>query len=736
MRFRGPGIGLRMSPGVSGSGSRYWTPQSPLGGETPSFWIKENSRSGLTLTDSVSSPANDVSILLPHLDLKDSKYGYINDNGALDIAQTGDFTMCGWVNNKSNTSDYRQLFGKRVGGSVVGRYGFYTNITTGYFACSIQSSGGYVDIPSTVNSYTAGWTFLLMDINKTTSKFRFFINNVQVGADAAFTGTFSTLANYYRFYLGASNTSGTGNATGITACEFASIRLFNRLLTPTEQTTLFNQGHIAGARAFWPLNNEYLYDSSNNGYDLTPSSALTSNIKYSAYGSRQAIDIGYSRHIQYPNKEIQVPFTDISTPCTKTISGYTKDSDIAGETLNHNGASSFLMPVEGTMDRSSTTTCPRIARELNNPFQYDVDYKTGLHALEATNRNIASLFWNDYRGKNFIKRNGRVITDWVHYDTNKTGADYDKAITWSGENMNFAFGSGRFVSTGIYHPYSTTDSIRIGASLLKEGPYPPLAHATLDYPGRPPFTHIGNANMIALNTDKCNGTVAPIKGETNFLLIHETGQVPDTWNGLHLWKSHNGLDWTYGLKMPKCGNDIVYMESWVVENDDPTDYRNIHYIGFIPGFRKIYESHPLNAEFTEWSEFVCIFTITDVTVQPFNAIIWYMGGKWNMFYSAKIEPPGTHYMHWARCTHDPFSAEGVNDWADYQTGNWSGLGTCESYTLIHLGGTNWILYFYAILSNVYKYSLSTDDCATWSAAVNIDTFNNPVQQAVYVNKLL
>lgn len=716
--------------------SSYWNPLKPLGGETPSFWVKENSRSGLTLTDSVNSPANDVSILLPHLYLKDSKYGYINDNGALDIAQTGDFTMCGWVNSKMPKTSYVYFMGKLVPGSVNGRFGFWGLLTSGYFSCYAQSSGGFVQIDSTIDATSAGWTFLLMDVNKTTSKLRFFINNVQIGADTAFTGSFSALANYYRFYLNANNTVGTGAAVNISACELASVRIFNNLLTPTERTTLYNQGHVAGARAFWPLNNEYLYDSSNNGYDLTASSALTTNVKYSTIGSRQSIDVGYSRHIQYPNKEIQVPYTGVSTPCTKTISGYTKDSDIPGNTLNHNGASSFLMPVAGTMDRSSTTTCPRIARELNNPFQYDVDYKTGLHALEATNRNIATLFWNDYRGKDFIKRNGRVITDWVHYDTNKTGTDYDKAIQWTAENMNFAFGSGRFVSTGIYHPYSTTDSIRIGASLLKEGPYPPLAHATLDYPGRPPFTHIGNSNMIALNTNKCNGTVTPIKGETNFLLIHETGQIPDTWNGLHLWKSHNGLDWTYGLKMPKCGNDIVYMESWVVENDDPTDYHNIHYIGFIPGFRKIYESHPLNAEFSQWSEFVCIFTITDITVQPFNAIIWYMGGEWHMFYSAKIEPPGTHYMHHAKCTHDPFAAEGVNDWADFQTGDWSGLGTCESYTLINTGGTNWILYFYAISANVYKYSLSTDDCATWSAAVAIDTFNNPVQQAVYVNKLL
>ena len=39
-----------------------------------------------------------------------------------------------------------------------------------------------------------------------------------------------------------------------------------------------------------------------------------------------------------------------------------------------------------------------------------------------------------------------------------------------------------------------------------------------------------------------------------------------------------------------------------------------------------------------------------------------------------------------KCTHDPFNAS--NDWAYFQTGDWSGLGDSESYTLINPGGSN------------------------------------------------
>jgi len=40
-----------------GGGSSAWTPNLPLGGETPSFWIKENARNVLTLTDSLGHNA-------------------------------------------------------------------------------------------------------------------------------------------------------------------------------------------------------------------------------------------------------------------------------------------------------------------------------------------------------------------------------------------------------------------------------------------------------------------------------------------------------------------------------------------------------------------------------------------------------------------------------------------------------------------------------------------------------
>ena len=100
------------------SWSRYWNPLKPLGGETPSFWIKENSRNGLTLTDSVSSPTNDISISPSYISTYNSSaYAYIADQGALDIYDT-DFTICGWVNVRQNTSAVRYIMGKTIAGGL------------------------------------------------------------------------------------------------------------------------------------------------------------------------------------------------------------------------------------------------------------------------------------------------------------------------------------------------------------------------------------------------------------------------------------------------------------------------------------------------------------------------------------------------------------------------------------------------------------------------------------------
>lgn len=722
---------LRPDPSlqVRKSLSRYWNPSKPLGEETPSFWIKENSRNGLTLTDSVNSPTNDVSILPSHISTAGvTAYGYINDNGALDIYQSS-FTLCGWYNDLMDKTAGRQCFGKQVVGSANGRYGFYINQTTGYYAAIIQSSSNTYTITSTIDASTCGAAFLLLDVNLSTSKFRFFIWTAatgynQIGTDTSFAGTFNNLSNNYRFYIGAANTATTGVATSITQCEWADIRVLNRILTPTEQTTLVNRGSVENPKAYYPGNNEFLYDSSGNNYHLTPYAITFTQVKYSTMGSRQGLDVGYTRYTLYGNKEIQIPYTHVSTPCAAAPAGYAKDADYATDVLNHNGADSYLVPVAGTMDRSNTTTCSYMAALATYGYYYKATLKNGLHAAEAINYNLLNYFKPDYKGKNFIKRDGRKITNWVNYATNKTGTNYSAAITWTGENINHIFGSGSFLSMGMDTTYSIPPATNfyLGKALQNTGAFVPAA--AINYTDAP-TTGRGNAKILPLNINKCNGTTPVVEGEINWLMTHET----ITLTPMYVAKSHNGVDWQYITTLPVATPIIAGQSDFFVDNNDPSDYHNIHVISFRPSTGTFHETHPLNANFTEWSDFITIFD--SGIIQVFNCTILLISGTYHMFYSTNYD--GHHYMYHATCTYGAFTED--NDWANTQTGNWSGLGDIESFSFINTGGANWILYYYDITTTQYKYSLSTDNCATWSVGTVIPSLSTPLQFSVGVIKL-
>jgi hypothetical protein len=719
-----------------------WTPLMPLGGEAPSYKYVDGTRNGLVMPNAMNPGTNDASLLLPHLNtyLATNGYAYINDNGSMDIINNlgtnplgnsdQGYTLCGRINSQdSNKTTAKNFLGKMIAGGRNGRFGIYANITTGYLVAALQSSGGFVSITGAVDWTSLTFPFVLMDVNYTTKKLRFFVNNIQIGVDTAFTGTLAQLANEYRFYIGANNTDVTGAATSITKASFVDVKIFNKILTSTQQTQEYTTHDVAGAVNFYPCNNTYLADSGTGGKHLTSVALDRTNVQYDVYGSRHLLNVGYSKFTNYPSKEVHVAYKQDGTVLNYTPSGYTHDSDVAGSLTSHNGADSILIPTIGTVDRSDTAKCTYLTTLTGYQYYYNSGYKTGLCSVEATNLRIL----NYYKSINhFFKRNGQTITDWLIYPTGKTGGDYAKAINWTGEDVRTIFGSGSYLSIGIDSVYAGSSHLYLGKATSDTGDFMPIA--VMSYPGAP--AHIGNATILPLNVNKCNGSVKPVIGEVNFLMIHES--MTAGYNALHLYTSYNGVDWIRKMYMPLTNDgNTLGMEGFYVDNDDPTDYHNIHYIGFRPIQKTIYESHPLTSDFSSWSTFVPIFTVPGVPL-PYNAIITLISGTYHMFYSAWDVSGNTHYMHHATCTHDPFTAS--NDWTEVQTGNWSGLGNMESCSLINRGGSNWILYYIELnvsfpATSVYKYSLSTDNCATWSAGVTIPGLSVPLQFAAGILKL-
>lgn len=431
------GTGVSTAKG-GGSGSRYWT-QHLFDTDDLAIRYLENSRSGLTIADSLSTPVNDASIYLPHLNMNTgSLYAYVNDNGGLDVA-ANDFTLCGWFKNlMGNKSAYYYAAGKYVAASVIGRYGIYVNQTTGYWGAAAQSSGGTVSVNSTIDSTVAGWAFILIEVDQTNKKFRLFINNTQIGTDQSWTGSFSATGNNYRFYIGASNTNITGAATGITQVAAASVRVYHSLLNPTQKTTLYNQGHVSGTFAHWPLNDINFYDI-NGAYHLTGYGITRSHLAYGVNGSRQALDLGYSKYTLNKNKEIQVPYVDTSTASSVTPAGYIDEGDIVGISNGHNLADSYIILPTGIIDRSNTTQCAYPARLTTLQNYYDVNYKGGLNALELPNWNLSNYFNDDYRGKIFSKISSNKLKELFIYNTNKTGEDYHKVIKYTQETGILTF---------------------------------------------------------------------------------------------------------------------------------------------------------------------------------------------------------------------------------------------------------------------------------------------------------
>lgn len=441
MRFRGQGIGLMVVPGnaaSSASWSSYWTPQKPIGGETPTAWYNE--RSGNELIDSLGGAPIDI---LTRVLKKSGGPGdaSISDNTALDIGNS-DFTFFAKVKSELATAAaYEYICGKLIAGSVSGRYGFIKDITTGNLIATVQTSGGNALVTSTTPfKPVSGWLFLLMDVNQTTKKLRFFINNVQIGADVDWTGTISTLDNKYKFWIGAGN-DGTGAKTLQAFASFGDVGICKRILTPTEQTAAFNGNLPSNMLAHWdcaPREDTKIYDFSGNYYNLT-GSGLLSLVEFSKQGSKQAQNKGYTLYTDFPNKEWQVPNLDSGSPFVGETppAGYTEQGNYAGSLTGLNGGECYL--ILSAIDRSNTTVSSYLARRTDLQNYYYAPLPTYYHSAELSNKVFRSYFNSGYEGKWFWKTSNRLISDLVIYNTNKSGADYNTIIKWSGEDKMYKF---------------------------------------------------------------------------------------------------------------------------------------------------------------------------------------------------------------------------------------------------------------------------------------------------------
>jgi len=290
-------------------------------------------------------------------------------------------------------------------------------------------------------------------------------------------------------------------------------------------------------------------------------------------------------------------------------------------------------------------------------------------------------------------------------------------------NSNFKFTSGDYVGIGRGSGLGQNNPC-LFQSKYKQGRFLRLIEATLT--GNPAEA-FGNAHILALNKDKCNNRITPQEGEINWLMTYGNSEIESPRNVL-LAKSHNGINWEYVRMLPTISTYMLGEGDWFIDNDDPSDYRNIHKTVFAPaadGYGKIYETHPTTADFTEWSDLVELYS-HEGDNKLYNPVVVKIGSNYHMIVSIE------HYPYHLVCTHDPWTVD--NDWTITQTGDWMGLGVAESFSIFSLGGNSWIMY-YLHLGNIAdpatfrnRYSISNDNLATWSTGVDIPELCPPTLQ--------
>ena len=408
------------------------------------FWYAANTRSGLTLPNSLTPGTGDASLLLPYLNKPSgTEYAYVSDNGGLDILAT-DFTYCGWVKAEStNKTNLKYLFGKSNFAAAQGSYTVCMNNTTGYIRAYVNSSTGVKSIVSDVDFTSGDWFFVLVEVDQANKLMRLFINNVQNQADLSYTGTFPAMANDYKFEIGSGQNGTNQYSNGVAFSSHSDTYVYKRLLTPTEKTTLYNRGIVNTPLAHYPCNSWVLHDAGPNGYHLTGVNLTAAKKAYGTTGSRHLLDKGYTL---YRGGAVEpfyyVPYTDAGAAiATPTIpENYYIDSDVpqhAGSLVNHNLADSFIIFSGAGWDRSSETIYNAMAREAST--RYLSGTPKAWHITEV-NHSVIHHFSNvDYNGTNFPKITGNstwnrgALTEIISYTDNKTAANLKNILTYTGD---------------------------------------------------------------------------------------------------------------------------------------------------------------------------------------------------------------------------------------------------------------------------------------------------------------
>ena len=424
------GIGNRVGGGNNFSWSSYWTPTIPLSGETPDFWVKEGSRSGITLTDSINSPTGNVTIF-PVI-LKPGGRTTANGNTLnTDIPLTANSV---WVfKTKTSLFSGTWLIGPAGGNYNTGgsHFKLYAGYASGQYKVGLR--WGNTSAPGTTQVSDAWKTFIIYDkrvwmLPVTTELTDASILNVIATvapdvnlAGAAWSINTDTLKYFY-----------TQESTTIT---YRTNIKYSFIGTITDNVITWQAKHIFN-------NHYYVYDLLGvKHFPIVLNGGTLPTLTFDKdYGNTDLLDNGYSVYLKDGSRDLQVPYKLNGEPQVNpgVYAGYVWDRDIAGNATDHNLADSMLLFAGAQWDRSDTDIWSDLARAAGT--FYDVANPKMWHISELNNLLFSEWINEGYRNQ-FVKIDPNSVDpemrnsllELFSYTTAKSESDINKALKYCGD---------------------------------------------------------------------------------------------------------------------------------------------------------------------------------------------------------------------------------------------------------------------------------------------------------------
>ncbi|KKM16303.1 hypothetical protein LCGC14_1687220, partial [marine sediment metagenome] len=202
------------------------------------------------------------------------QYAYIADNGALDVNQAStDFVLSGFIKTGSDITTAQFTFGKNIGASVDGRYGF--SVDTNVLNAIVESSGGPIVIPDNITLTTNTEYHVVLRVDRSGKKIYYYIDSIlQNAGGTSYTGTIGSLNNSYKFYMGCgNNVSPAGNPELYLEGQIRDVRVYHKDITSAANLAALQKGERLGDEVAWwfceGTDTLEVFDASGNGYHMT-----------------------------------------------------------------------------------------------------------------------------------------------------------------------------------------------------------------------------------------------------------------------------------------------------------------------------------------------------------------------------------------------------------------------------------------------------------------------------------